>query len=336
MRKIWWTWDIRMHWVHGLSFSEASYIRNYELALEAARRYGVEGLVIWGFLRDFHGGLPAAHRIMDYGRKCGVEIYPGFGVDDYGGAYYQGDSPYSLDTFIAQYPEAQAREADGTLRTHKWPMNDISARKLCCPSFAGAMEFYAQALEWLIREFDLQGFQIEQGDSGLCKCPQCRKIFQVDDKASFSLEISSRRLIPLLRQALQNHPDLTVIVETYSGLLPAQVQAHAAKFAAYPQEVYLSWQAYNGFMSSKEERFLLNEQSLSPALNGCLAFRANSEAALGESETPEEAVEAIRLARKAGLNMTYIYGEYPDTWPRSRAIYETWSAAASGTGSSKQ
>ncbi len=332
MKKIWWSWDIRMHWVHGLSFTEESFVRNYERAIKAARAYGVEGIVIWGFLRDFHGGLKAAHRVVDFARRHNVEIFPGFGVDDYGGAYYQGESPYSLDTFITQHPEAQAREADGALRIHKWPMNDISPRKLCCPSFTGAMDFYEEALDWLIREFDLQGFQIEQGDSGLCQCPRCREQFHVDDKASFSLEISSRRLIPLIRQALQDHPGLTVIVETYSGLLPDQVQANLQKFAAYPQEVYLSWQAYNGFMSKAEERFLITEESRSPAPHGCLAFRANSEAALGESETPEEAIEALRLARQAGLDMTYIYGEYPDEWPRSRAMYQTWAAAAEANG----
>ncbi len=331
MRKIWWTWDIRMHWSHGLSFTEESYVKNYRLAVDSAARYGVEGIVVWGFLRDLHGGLRAAHQVLDYARKHGVEIFPGFGVDDYGGAYYQGESEWSLDQFINKHPEFQARNADGSLHIHRWPMNDWTVRKLCCPSCEPAMEYYLKSMEWLLREFDLKGFQIEQGDSGLCYCEKCRENFGIgEDKNSFNLNISTRRLLPVVRHALRQKNDLTIIVETYSGMEPDKVAEKASLFRSYPPEVYLSWQAYNGF-DLPERRFLLNEKSASPAKHGCIAVRSNSEAALGESDTPEEVGRAVELARYAGLDMAYIYGEYPDFWPKTAKVYEIWSRACGET-----
>lgn len=327
MKKIWWTWDVRMHWTHGFSFTADSFIKNYRLAVDRAVDYGVDGFVVWGFLRDCHGGIAAAHQVLDYARKHGIEIFPGFGVDDYGGAYYQGDSEWSLDQFISKNPEFQARDADGTLRTHRWPMNDWTIRKLCCPSCEPAMEFYFKSIDWLLQEFDLQGFQIEQGDSGLCHCEKCRRNFNfAENRSAFNLDISTRRLIPVVRHALQQKQGLTIIVETYSGMEPEKLAHNAHLFKAYPEEVYLSWQAYNGF-ALPEQRFLLNEQSLSPTRHGCIAVRANSEAALGESETPEEIANAVALAKNAGLDMAYIYGEYPDFWPKTAKVYDVWSRA---------
>lgn len=328
MKHLWWSWDIRMHWAHGMSFNADSFVRNYRLAIEAARDFGVEAIIIWGFLRDMHGGLKSAHEVLDFARKNGVEIYPGIGIDDYGGVFYQGNSRYSLDVFIEAHPEAQARAADGTPRTHRWPVNDCSARKLACPGYRPLMDFYRESVRWLIREFDLAGFQIEQGDNGLCYCPVCRKKYTAgpDDNPRFKQDISSARMIPVIHDALSEKPSLDIIVETYSGLLKKQVEPNRRYLESYPREVSLSWQAYNGFMP-EGERFLIDENLDIPGAKGCLAIRANSDAALGECENPEELAEAVRMARRIGLDRTYMYGEYPAAWPRTFKAYQTWSRA---------
>ncbi|MFA6104278.1 MAG: hypothetical protein WCV67_19165 [Victivallaceae bacterium] len=328
MRRVWWTWDIRMHWDHGFSFSDESYLGNYRQAVDAAKRYGVEAIVIWGFLREVHGGTHAAHKLLDYARSRGVEVYPGFGVDSYGGAFYQGDSPYSLDSFIERYPEAQAIDQDGKLRSHRWPMNDFSARKTCCPSYQPAMDFYFRAVEWIMREFDLKGIQIEQGDCGHCYCQRCQETFLDTSLRSdmFDLNISRNRLLPVINRALDIRPDLTVIVETYSGMEPEKIVLADEQFRSYPESVFLSWQAYNGF-APRGERFLLNAKSRSPRTHGCLAVRANGGAGLGESEDIDEIIMAVNLGKAAGLDMSYIYGEYPDQWPKTRKVYNAWSQA---------
>ena len=48
-----------MRWAHGFSRWEESFVGNYKRAIERAVRYGVERIVIWGFLRDRHGGNTA-------------------------------------------------------------------------------------------------------------------------------------------------------------------------------------------------------------------------------------------------------------------------------------
>ena len=48
----------------------------------------------------------------------------------------------------------------------------------------------------------------------------------------------------------------------------------------------------------------------------------------GEIEDRENIKRAVELGRAAGLDMTYIYGEYGDGWPITRANYEAWAAAA--------
>ena len=37
---------------------------------------------------------------------------------------------------------------------------------------------------------------------------------------------------------------------------------------------------------------------------------------------------AVALGRAAGLDMTYIYGEFNDGWPVTRGNYQAWAAAA--------
>jgi len=162
-----------MRWAHGFSQTAESFLRNYTAAIDAASRYGVELIVIWGFLRDKHGGIETARRIREYAGERGVHIMPGVGIDDYGGVYYEGDSPYSLDTFIRAHPECQARNKDGTPATHLWPATDKTARLKGCPSSEALIGHYIESVEWLLKTFDLDAFQIEQGDSGLCYCDRC-------------------------------------------------------------------------------------------------------------------------------------------------------------------
>ena len=114
MRRIFWTWDIRMRWTHGFCFWSESYLENYRRLIDVSAALGVEGIIIWGFLRDVHGGIDSAKKLVEYANKRNVKIYPGIGIDDYGGIYCEGDSHYSLDTFLKSHPEMQAIRADGS------------------------------------------------------------------------------------------------------------------------------------------------------------------------------------------------------------------------------
>jgi hypothetical protein len=58
MKRIWWTWDLRMRWAHGFSANAESYLANYRAAIDAAPRHGVEGIVE---IRDSYR-FPKSHK----------------------------------------------------------------------------------------------------------------------------------------------------------------------------------------------------------------------------------------------------------------------------------
>ncbi len=326
MRKIWWTWDIRTRWAHGFSGSADAFVKNYRAAVDAAVRYGVEGIVIWGFLRDRHGGVEAAKRVCDYAGEREVMILPGMGVDSYGGVYYEGDSRWSLNTYLAEHAEARAVDEKGEPQMHHWPPSDTSSRYVGCPANQELMSFYRESVDWLIDTFDLRGLQVEQGDVALCHCQRCRGRTRTDVlkmAGRTCLEDLAGRVGPVVRRALDVRPDLTVIVENYSGMLPADVERAEPFLKGFPDETFHSWQAYDA-----GGRFFISDESRSPVAHGCLAVRSNSDAFGGELEDSGNIRRAVALGRTAGLDMTYIYGEYPDDWPTTRANYEAWAEAA--------
>ena len=331
MTKLWWSWDIRMRWAHGFSQSEESFVANYRSAIDAAGRYGVKFIVIWGFLRDRHGGIDAARRVRDYAGEKGIGIMPGVGIDDYGGVYYDGDSPYSLDTYIRAHRESQAVDETGTPSTHRWPPTDTSARLTGCPSDEAVIDYYVESVEWLIDAFDVGGFQIEQGDSGLCHCEKCRarkRVVAAEDGSTgapyqTSVTDGAERIGKVVRPVLGRHPALTILSETYLGLTETSMEQIGPVLCRYPEEVVLSWQLYDA-----PDRFKMTEGVRSPSRRGNAALRTNGDAVGGELDDRENIARALRLSKEAGLEMTYIYGEYPDRWPWTRGNYETWSELA--------
>jgi hypothetical protein len=327
MKKIWWTWDIRMRWAPGFSFTAKSYEDNYRALIDVAPKYGVEGVVIWGFLRDTHGGIDSALRICEYARNKGIAIIPGVGIDHYGGVYYDGESPYSLDYYLKKHPEAQAIDMDGNPFTFKWPATDHSSRAIACPSNVQTIDYYKESVEWLIKTFDLEGIQIEQGDNGLCYCKHCQRnrgVLLQNGKTDFTMAV--KRMVPVIEHALSVNQQLTVISETYSGITAAEIAPLEKALSLFPSQVYISWQVYLG----SEGIFKIDKDSRSKWPHGCLAVRTNNDAALGEFNDSDNIRKIVQLGKNAGLDMTYLYGEYPDRWPDTRINYEAWAAATEG------
>jgi len=125
-----WTWDHSTNWVlddPGLqNFGCAnSYLKRPETFVEDYRRLtdlaaglGVKGILIWGFLRDSHGGVEYSKRVADYAASRGVAIMPGIGTTCYGGIYYEGDHPYNIETFVSKNPEARIVDQKGESHGH--------------------------------------------------------------------------------------------------------------------------------------------------------------------------------------------------------------------------
>lgn len=325
MKKIWWSWDLRMRWAWGFCRDEKSYVKNYKNAIDSAVQYGVEAMVIWGFLRDSHGGIDAAKRISDYAAEKNIVIMPGVGIDDYGGIYHEGESPYSLDTYIKAHPESQARTEDGTPATCKHPAGAKTARLKACPSDENLISYYQESLLWLIDTFDLKGFQIEQGDTGVCFCERCRSregIVEVNNRVSVS--DSAERISKVVLPVIQTYPEMFILSETYLALKEDQLEWIEPFLDIYPEQVVLSWALYFAWAGE----ILIDEGIKSPRTHGNAAILTNNDITRGELDDRENIKEALRRSKDAGLDMTYIYGEYPDQWPLTCKNYETWAEYA--------
>ena len=332
MRKIWWTWDIRTRWSHGFCYSAKSFVDNYTAMVDSARDFGVEGIVVWGFLRDRHGGVDAAKQLVDYAGERGVDIYPGVGIDDYGGVYYDGKSPYALDSYLREHPEARALRQDGTPDFHLWPPTDQTPRLKACPSNERILAYYRESIDWLVDSFKLKGFQIEQGDSGLCWCPTCAKKPRVSspDCAHADVTAASRRIPAVVDQLLKRRPDMTIITETYAGLTAESLRRMEAPLRSYQPQIIISWQVYDGNNNPERDTptFKIDDGIKSPTPLGNAAIRTNNDLFLGEADERQNIRKALELSKQAGLTMTYLYGEYPSSWPVTRRNYECWAANA--------
>ena len=120
-----WTWDHSTNWVlddpgvltwgchnNYIKRSE-TFFHDYRQLIDLAAVLGVRAIVLWGFLRDAHGGVEGARRVVDYAAERGVAILPGVGTTHYGGFYLEGEHRFNLPTFLSAYPEARMRDEHG-------------------------------------------------------------------------------------------------------------------------------------------------------------------------------------------------------------------------------
>lgn len=176
-----WTWDHSCNWVlddpglqaHGCYnkyFKHPdTYVEDYRRLTDVAAGLGIKGIVIWGFLRDSHGGVEYAKRVASYAASRDVAIMPGVGTTWYGGVYYEGDHKYSLPTLLKKYPEARMLKADGT------PM-EFSGDYGACLAHPVYHEWLAESLDWLHTEFEIGGVNLENGDMLIDYHPWIKKL----------------------------------------------------------------------------------------------------------------------------------------------------------------
>ena len=164
-----WTWDHSCNWVlddpglqnfgcYNKYFKQPeTYVEDYRRLTDLAAGLGIKGIVIWGFLRDSHGGVEYAKRVASYAASKGVAIMPGFGTTWYGGAYYEGDHPYSLRRFLREHPDGRMLAQDGK------PM-EYSGDNGACPAYPAYQQWLKDSLSWLFKEFEIGGINLENGD----------------------------------------------------------------------------------------------------------------------------------------------------------------------------
>lgn len=258
-----WTWDHSTEWMlrrPGAQTLGASnyYARtrdafegDYTRLLRYCGQHQIDAVVVWGLLRDAHGGLESAKRLCDVARESGVRLMCGVGLCAYGGVYYQGDSPYSLDRHLKKHPELKAVNDKGEPMEFSVGIYGPKMFYHACPSRRENQEYIAKSVQWLLKNLPLGGIQIESGDNGVCRCTLCRERRQ-HPAGRFSWEDLALSHPIAIRAARSVNPDAWIFSETYSHPEPHTGEDHPTFgggrtawadecLAKIPDGVFIQW-----------------------------------------------------------------------------------------------
>jgi len=218
-----WTWDHSTNWMlddPGMQVSgcynkylkqPATFVEDYRRLSDFAAGIGIKGIVIWGFLRDSHGGVEAGKRVASYATDKGVAILPGFGTTWYGGGYYEGTHRYNLAGFLREHPDARMLDEKGEPYSFN---GDFGA----CPAHPAYQAWLRESLNWMFREFEIGGLNLENGDLLVDHHPltqACKKTWPADDPEAFFFQgLSYQQALEAIRPRLASK---LVAYATYTG-----------------------------------------------------------------------------------------------------------------------
>lgn len=287
--RMFWTWDHSTEWALNLKGAHThgscneygrtteAFLQDYTALLQWCGRHQIDAVVVWGLLRDCHGGLDAAKKLCDVAAKENVRLLCGAGLNAYGGVYYEGNSPHNLERHLEKHPELSAVDADGSQLSFSVDMNGTKTPITtkgqpgprgfyqACPSRQENQDFMAESLAWLFKNLPLGGVQVETGDTGICQCRLCRDRRQHSTGSFEWLSWEDMGLLyPLATNAVRAvASDAWVVCETYSHPQPytgpdkpprfgdAMPTWAAAELAKFPTGVFVQWVA-DYFMKSGE------------------------------------------------------------------------------------
>jgi hypothetical protein len=188
--RTFWTWDHSTNWelsqvgqqeigvFNPYGKPPGGFLRDYQRCVDFCSRHRIAAIVIYGFLRDPHGGIEAAQELCRYATERGVRILPGIAIGSYGGVYWEGDHRYNLATWLRANPQHAATLEKGVgfqiadlAFPLSFPRSDYTLS--ACPSAPETMAWMEEGVAWLAESFDIGGINIEAGDYGVCGCARC-------------------------------------------------------------------------------------------------------------------------------------------------------------------
>lgn len=227
--RIFFTWDHSTNWdvensgQQEIGFAnpylktKEAFLRDYKRVIDFMSLNRINGLIIYGFLRDSHGGIEAAHELCQYANERGVRIIPGVGINAYGAVYWEGEHEYNLSNWLNKHPELSATfEKPKTFGlTDFAPLYIPKTHYLdaLCPSKPANAEFNIKAIQWLAKTFEIGGINFESGDYGTCQCKDCVERRAKDKQ--WSHEDMASLYPKLFSAAKESRPELWTICEAY-------------------------------------------------------------------------------------------------------------------------
>lgn len=344
-----WTWDHSTNWVldepHLVDFGAnnvylkraETFVEDYRRLIESAAEHNINGIIVWGLLRDAHGGVEAANEVCSIAKQNGIGIIAGVGTSEYGGFYYEGDHEFNSDTFGKRHPEAV--------------VEGIALERLkLCPNHPDVVQWLRDGTQWLLETVGVAGLNLENGDFSACKCQRCVKAraeMSGDDPAYY--KDMQAAMTPIIEQALETNPNVLLSYATYTGFVPGKDDSWRSQkyvrnpfmgtdcplFARQtPEQVYAQWNI-GGMMHTERlplETFLDNGQpagfespywpaGLKPPTRLNLGFlhqgsqwhkRMNSPEGTRYSQEIAAIKEGCMRSAESGLDGVIIHGEVTD------------------------
>ncbi len=249
MDVILWCWDARMTWddepsgaavpvaVANQAFPyrkrPEAFNSGFRRLIDYCAQTGIRGVIIWGFLRESHGGVEDAQRLCAYAADHGVEIIPGVGLCSYGGFFFEGDHPFNLQTYLRRHPEKATMAHDAGLGKIIGPVLD--------PSDPDNHRWWRDGVEWMLDTFRIGGINFEMGDHLIHPSPRAcamRESLGLTCQENIQDMVVATR--DLMRHALDLKPAGRFINSTYlpyARIADFPVLGHAA--ALPPEAIWM-------------------------------------------------------------------------------------------------
>lgn len=208
------------------------FVDTFKKIVDFQADHKLNGLIIWGFINDAHGGLASAQTVSKYAKANGVRILPGIGTLGYGGFYFGGDHPYNINTFIARHPKIRLLvQADGK-----------NMPGTPCPSDPVFQQWLREGADWYFTTLkDIGGVNLEHGDFFECHCPHCKKqraLPENDRNYHWDMMVTQ---VPVIQRGSKINPDLWYAYACYDSYDDAKMSSPPKFLSQYPQYAITQW-----------------------------------------------------------------------------------------------
>lgn len=336
--RVLWTWDHSTNWDDRiLGQQEIGALNAYQKPTEAFgadyRRlvdfcsvHRISGIIVYGLLRDSHGGVDAARELCDYATARGVRIIAGVGINAYGGIYFDGHHQYNLATWLRRRPDLAATmpkhigfDIDDFGDMH-FPASEYMMA--ACPSQPDNLAWHRDAIEWLLDTIPVGGINFETGDYGSCACDRCAANTG-GERTSWSYG-AMRSVYPTLLEAARR-PGLRHLVEVYwDNIFDIEAQKPLADL---PDDVAYQYCVNKSFWVENRDRLTAEHVQRLPHSVNVLRTHAGSQWNKQRySWVPELFADMATRSGAAGMRGMGIFAEPSAYHPTNEINYVAYAA----------
>ncbi len=316
-----WNWDHRMDWGGpgrvgtvmggGGTFSKEpqAFLIDFKRCVDYMADHKFNGLIIWGFIRDTHGGIAASQELCRYASQRGVRILPGVGTSDYGGYYFEGNHLYNADTWLAKHPELRSIKKDG------------SPRNSACPSKPENKQWLDEGAKWLFDTFEIGGVNLEMGDFYVCYCDDCKKaraaIQSKEPDYYKDMAISHMVTFETMRRIA---PKAWLSYATYTGYTAAMMKTPPKFLDMIPQDAICQWT-----LTHMARKWPADVRPMAKHNLGYLHW-CNTSTHTQDDFYLADVRDICREAASVGFEGLDTYGELSPEQPNVELFYLAWEA----------